>query len=684
MTDVFQPHLEAMLGPGAVFRDGQREAIAAVVEDGSRTLIVQRTGWGKSLVYWIATRVRRDAGHGPTLIVSPLLALMRNQIQMADRLGLRAVTLNSANRDDWPKIEADLAADRVDVLFVSAQRFANEDFTGRLLPMIQGSIGMFVVDEAHCISDWGHEFVPDYRRIGRLLPALGPVVPVVGTTATANDRVVQDVAAQLGQDVRVVRGPLARASLHLDAITLHDQAERLAWLAEHLPDMPGSGIVYCLTVADTERVAAWLRQNGISARAYNAAVDSGVREGLEQELLANTLKVLVATIALGMGFDKPDLGFVVHFQRPGSPIGYYQQVGRAGRGVADAYGVLLSGREDDEIAEYFITTAFPPTARMHEVLRALEGVETATLRDILAHVNLPMGQVEKALKLLEVDGAVGRDHGRYFRTPMRWAPDEAWIAGVLDARRRELAAMREYVDTGECRMAFLARLLDDPTAHDCGHCANDGGRVWPRVVDQPLVVSAVRFLRGDHRPIAPRKQHADGSRLKFINEEGRALCVYGDAGWGRSVQDGRFDGGSGAGRFDEELVAAAASLIAGRWRPSPAPTWVTAVSSASHSALVGDAAQRIAAALGLPFVDCLTAVSGLPSQQDMENSAQQEANARQKLGIAGDLVRRGPVLLVDDIVDSRWTLTVAGELLRSHGSGPVQPFAFAVASPRGA
>jgi ATP-dependent DNA helicase RecQ len=681
MADVLQTHLETMLGAGAVFRDGQRASIEAVVQDGSRTLIVQRTGWGKSLVYWIATRVRRDAGHGPTIIVSPLLSLMRNQIQMAERLGLRAVTLNSANRDDWATIEADLAANRVDVLFVSAQRFANEDFTTRVLPTIQGSIGMFVVDEAHCISDWGHEFVPDYRRISRLLPALGPVVPVVGTTATANDRVVADVAAQLGDDVRVVRGPLARASLHLDAISLGDQAERLAWLAEHVPGMPGSGIVYCLTIADTDRVAAWLRANGISAQAYNAAVDPVVREGLEQELLANRLKVLVATIALGMGFDKPDLGFVIHFQRPGSPIGYYQQVGRAGRGVADAFGVLLSGREDDDIAEYFITTAFPPTARMQEVLAALDGVETATLRDILAHVNLPMGQVEKALKLLEVDGAVGRERGRYFRTPMRWMPDEAWIAGVLDARRAELASMREYVETGECRMAFLARLLDDPTAHDCGHCANDGGRVWPREVDHDLVLAAIAFLRGDARVITPRKQRADGGKLSSVNEEGRALCVDGDAGWGRRVHDGR----AGNGRLDDELVAAAASLIRERWQPAPTPppTWVTVVPSAARPALVREAAQRIATLVGLPFVECLTCTPGHPPQQDMENSWQQESNARATLSVRGEVVRSGPVLLVDDIVDSKWTMTVAGELLRSHGSGPVHPFAFALASPRG-
>src|SRR4051794_262835 len=679
-ADTIQRHLEAMFGAGATFRHGQREAIDAVVRDGSRTLVVQRTGWGKSLVYWIATRVRRDLGHGPTLIVSPLLSLMRNQIEAADRLGLRAVTINSANRDDWASIEADLAADRIDVLFVSAQRFANEDFNARLLPGIRRSIGMFVVDEAHCISDWGHEFVPDYRRIGRLLPSLGPDVPVLGTTATANDRVVEDVARQLGDDVVVIRGPLARDTLHLDAIPLRDQAERLAWLAEHLPGMPGSGIVYCLTVADTQRVSGWLRGRGIDAFPYNADMEPAERERLEQDLLANRLKALVATVALGMGFDKPDLGFVIHYQRPGSPIAYYQQVGRAGRGVDNAYGILLSGREDDAIAEYFLTTAFPPAARMREILEALEGTDSATIRSLQAGVNLPYGQIEKALKLLEVDGAVGRDRGRYYRTAEPWEQDEAWVAGVLEARRRELASMREYVDTASCRMAFLGALLNDPAAGECGHCANDGGVAWPRSVSPDLVQAAVTYLRRDVRGIEPRRQMPEGGRIAKPNEIGRALCILGDPGWGRDVARGLAS--RPGGRFEDHLAGAAMEGIRGRWRPSPMPEWVPCVPSSTRPGVNEAFAERLASMLALPFERCITAAVG-PTQAAMQNSSQQASNARSKLAVVSRAVRSGPVLLVDDLMDSRWTLTVAGSLLRDAGSGPVLPFALAVATPRG-
>ena len=682
--DLLTQHLRAMLGPEDDFREGQREAIEEVIQEGHRALVVQRTGWGKSLVYWIATRVRRDAGHGPTLIISPLLALMRNQIAMAGRLGLRAATINSGNIDEWKAVHEGLAADAIDVLLISPERLANERFMTDVLPSIQGSIGLFVVDEAHCISDWGHDFRPDYRRIGRILKLLDPRVPVLATTATANDRVVDDVAEQLGEGSIVLRGPLARYSLQLDAIVLEHQAERLAWLAERLPLMPGSGIVYCLTVADTQRVAAFLRSQGIDAQPYNADLSTDERVVLEDALVANEIKALVATVALGMGFDKPDLGFVVHYQRPGSAIAYYQQVGRAGRAVDHAYGVLLSGREDDEIAEFFLDTAFPPTINMHEILEALEGVESMTLGGLEKAVNLKRGRITQALKLLELDGAVAHEGGRYLRTPNPWVQDEARIARVIAARNLELEQMRAYVRHDGCLMEFLVRLLDDPDPQPCGRCINCTGRGLSRTVSDDLVHAAVSFLRRDLRPVKPRLQWApdavDGlsGRITPSNESGMALCVYGDAGWGRDVQRGKHVDGA----FSQELVVAAARAIRERWHPAPAPTWVTALPSSARQGLVDAFARSLADRLGLPYVEALTVLAGAEQQKAMQNSAQQLRNAYAKLGIDGAAVLAGPVLLVDDIVDSGWTLTVAGWLLRSHGSGAVNPFVLAAASAR--
>ena len=685
-----------MLGPDAVFREGQRDAIDAVIGDGARALVVQRTGWGKSLVYWIATRVRRDTGHGPTLIVSPLLSLMRNQIAMAARLGLEAVTINSGNVGEWREIEGRLERNEIDVLLISPERLANEGFTSRVLPAIERTIGLLVIDEAHCISDWGHDFRPDYQRISRLLPLLGPAVPILATTATANHRVIDDDAAQLGEHVAVIRGPLARDTLRLDAIPLADQAERLAWLAQNIPRLPGSGIVYCLTVADTERVARWLQTQGIDARAYNGPMAQADREALEDALIANEMKALVATVALGMGFDKPDLGFVVHYQRPGSAIAYYQQVGRAGRAVERAYGILLSGREDDEIADYFLRTAFPPADRMRELLAALDGVESASIGRFQRAVNLTRGQLDQALKQLELDGALTKTGGRWSRTAEPWAPDEERIARVTATRRAELEQMQAYVTTDGCRMAYLTGLLDDPATGPCGRCANDVGKGMSHAVDPDRVRAAIDYLRRSLRPIEPRKRWVEGAAgvgadagggagstvIAEPNEPGIALCVAGDAGWGREIVRAR----GGVGRFPDGLIVAATRAIRDQWRPDVPPEWVTSIPSRTAGALVAGFAQSLAAELGLPYVATFTtAPDGLP-QAAMQNSVLQLENARAKLAIEPEAaaVRPGAVLLVDDLVDSRWTLTVAGTLLREQGSGPVLPFALAEARARDA
>jgi ATP-dependent DNA helicase RecQ len=681
--DDAQRLLETMLGSGATFRQGQREAIEAVVRERSRALVVQRTGWGKSLVYWIATRMLRSAGAGPTLLVSPLLSLMRNQIQMAGRIGVTALTINSGNTDEWESVRASLEDGQCDVLLVSPERFANEDFMLGVLPTL-GAIGLLVVDEAHCISDWGHDFRPDYRRIRRIIQALPQTVPVLATTATANDRVVEDVSAQLGEDVQLYRGPLARESLSLHVIQLADQAERLAWLAGHVPELTGSGIIYCLTVADTHRVANWLRGRGVDATAYNADLPNEERERLEGLLINNQVKALVATVALGMGFDKPDLGFVIHYQRPGSVIAYYQQVGRAGRAVEHALAVLLCGREDDEISEYFIETAFPPVADMEAVLAELATSQEMTVPRLESRLNMRRGQVQKALKMLELDGAVARERGRYFRTPNRWTPDVERIERVTAARYRELEEMRTYTHYRGCLMEFLVQALDDPDARPCGHCANDGGPELSRSVDPDMLHEATAFLRRDARTIQPRKMWPSEAasdlrgRIQPQNMPAMALCIYGDAGWGRLVADGKYK----HGRFDPSLIDASIELIESRWRPTPPPTWVTSVPSARHPGLVGTLARKVAEGLGLPFVEVLASSGSAMPQKSMQNSAQQVRNVRSNLQVVSD-VPTGPALLIDDIIDSGWTMTYAGWLLSTHGASAVHPFALAVAANRG-
>jgi ATP-dependent DNA helicase RecQ len=514
-------------------------------------------------------------------------------------------------------------------------------------------------------------------------------VPVLGTTATANNRVIEDIQHQLGEDLVILRGALDRETLRLQNIHLSNQSERMAWLVENLPKFHGSGIVYCLTVSDTKRVADWLKRNNFNAEAYHAGNDAEIdRPALEQAFLCNEVQILVATVALGMGFDKPDISFVIHFQRPGSVIAYYQQVGRAGRAVDRAYGILLSGVEDDEIQDYFIETAFPSVQSMREILAALEKQETLSFMELLSRINITRGMLEKALKLLEVDGAVGTAYDgkvRYFRTPNPWKPDTERIERVIALRRSEKSQMHTYLTHRGCLMEYLLKALDDPRLKACGRCANCRGKGLSREVARELVIQAENFLKGVSIPISPKKRLPYGlfPEMKRIilselqNCSGRSLCYYGDAGWGRLVRQGKYLDN----HFSDKLVEASFQMILNHWNPVPFPTWLTSIPSHRHPTLVNDFANRLAGKLGIPFFPVLVRTGEPPEQKTMQNSTMQARNVIGTLSVTGN-VPPEPVLLVDDIIDSGWTITMAGYLLRSHGSGEVYPFTLAQASGR--
>jgi ATP-dependent DNA helicase RecQ len=675
--------LADLAGPDATFRPHQLEAVRDLVEDRARVLCVQRTGWGKSAVYFIATALLRERGAGPALIVSPLLALMRNQIAAAERLGIRAHTINSTNRDAWEEVQRLLAEDSVDLLLISPERLNNPQFREEMLPLFVERVGLLVVDEAHCISDWGHDFRPDYRRLAEMLERLPAGVAVLCTTATANDRVVADVADQLrvghAGELRTYRGPLGRASLRLEVVDLPGRADRLAWLATWLPQLEGSGIVYTLTKRDAELVAEWLTAHGISAEAYSGEVETNQRVETEERLLANDLKAVVATSALGMGYDKPDLGFVVHYQAPGSVISYYQQVGRAGRAVARADVVLLRGQEDKRIQDFFIEQAFPPREVVERVLEAL-GEEGATLPAILAHVNLGRGRIEAMLKVLDVEGAVER-HGTKWvrRAGTDWVYDAERYAEVTALRRSEQAAMAKFGADGRCLMRALQEELDDPDPQDCGRCAVCVG---PRFAEPPpaeLVRTANLHLRSKPLVLEVKKMapDEDGSMRKLADdvraEEGRALARLGDGGWDPAVRAGRQ-----AGRFDDELVEAAAEVVRTWLGSTPRAAWVCAVPSDRSGALVPDFAQRLAQALALPYADALQRTGERPPQREMANSAQQVTNVRGAFAVK-DPLPPGACLLVDDLRFSGWTLAMIAGQLRRHGVPAVYPLALATA-----
>ncbi len=693
-------HLRALVGADdAQLRDDQWTAVEALVVGRRRALVVQRTGWGKSAVYFVATALLRHPpegpGAGPTVIVSPLLALMRNQILAAERAGIRAVTVNSANPEAWQETYAAIGRGEVDVLLVSPERLNNPEFRDRVLPDLAAGAGLLVIDEAHCISDWGHDFRPDYRRIRTLLADLPDGIPVLATTATANARVTADVAEQLSvsgertlTDVLVLRGSLDRESLRLGVVTLPSQADRLAWLAEHVPRLPGSGIVYCLTVAHTQLVADHLRGHGVDVAAYSGQTEQAERLAAEDDLLNNRVKALVATSALGMGFDKPDLGFVVHLGAPPSPIGYYQQVGRAGRGVEEATVVLLPGREDRDVWDYFGSLAFPPARDVRSALQVLADesgpMSTATLE---TYVPLRRTRLEAMLKVLDVDGAVRRVRGGWESTGREWDYDADRYARVAATRTAEQDAMLAYADTDGCRLQFLREALDDPEAGPCGRCDNCGGLTLERTAGAEAVDDAAARLSRPGVGVEPRRMWPSAMANLDVElrgkipvdeqaEPGRAVARLTDLGWGLQLRE-LFAGPDGEVPVP---LRHALSDVLGAWDLDPAerPDGIVGIDSVSHPLLVGHLVDGMARFTGLPVLTRFAVTGDAATGAGAMNSAQRLAAVSRRYTLdAPDAVRGRRVLLIDDQVVTGWTLAVTARALRQAGALSVHPLVLA-------
>ncbi|RNE62255.1 RecQ family ATP-dependent DNA helicase [Cryobacterium tepidiphilum] len=696
--------LRTLVGRGdAGFHDGQFEAIETLVDDRRRALVVQRTGWGKSAVYFVATLLLRRRGAGPTILVSPLLALMRDQVSAAARAGVRAVSINSSNMHEWDDVRQQLQRDEVDVLLVSPERLNNPAFRDQQLPELIRRVGLLVVDEAHCISDWGHDFRPDYRRLRDLIALMPPGVPVLATTATANSRVVTDVAEQLDHgasagEVVTIRGPLARASLRLGVLRLPDAKERLAWLLSHLGELPGSGIIYALTVSAAEDTARLLREAGHAVRAYTGQTDTAEREESERLLKDNAVKALVATSALGMGFDKPDLGFVLHLGAPSSPVAYYQQVGRAGRATDNADVLLLPGPEDEDIWQYFATASMPSRSRADAVLSALRENGGAPLSTpaLEARVDIRRSPLELLLKVLDVDGAVRRVQGGWVATGEPWAYDADRYERIAAARVAEQQSMLAYERTDTCRMEYLQRALDDETATRCGRCDACAGPWYPTSVAADAAASARASLDRVGAVVEARAQWPTGAASLGVDVrgnipageragQGRALARLTDLGWGGPLRDLFAPGAADTAATPAMLQACVRVLAEWGWEERPAA--VVSLPSRRHPLLVESVARTLSDVGRLPWLGSLDDnQTGLPPGEAAGNSAYRLAQVWNRFSVGAEVASAlgqlggRPVLLVDDLADSRWTVTVVARLLRRAGAGPVLPFVLALRS----
>lgn len=668
--------LRSMYGPDAAFRDGQYEAIEATMTR-KRTLVVQRTGWGKSLVYFICTKLMREQRRGVTVVVSPLLVLMENQIEAAEKMGLRCDVLNSSTKERRPDILRALEQDQLDLVLVTPETLFSEDVQAKLKDI---RIGLFVIDEAHCISDWGHDFRLEYGRLKTIIRQLPVSVPVLATTATANDRVVADLQAQLGNEVFVSRGSLTRDSLYIQVLDKPGRIERYAWILETLPKLPGSGIIYCLTQRDCDYLADFLKQNGILAEAYYSR---GTREGeelnreIEEKFRNNQLKVIVATIKLGMGYDKGDITVVIHYQMPKNIVSYYQQIGRAGRNIEKAYIFLMYGKEDEEVLNYFINMAFPTESEMTRLVELLGENDGVSISRIRSEMNIRSARIDKALAFLINDGFVRKEKSTYYLTPKRFIYNREHYDMVTSIRRQEMEQMKQLVRTKDCYSRYIVSYLDDKTAVDCGHCTNCTGKeLFPSKVSMQSIHLAEEYLNKLVIPIAPRKQWAYSSvtqhkRIAHINQPGFCISRYGDAGYGELVKQGKY---SKEKRFCDELVGKSTQMLR-LFVKEHEITHICPVPSL-RSDLVQDFAVRLAESLKLEILNVLHK-SSARQQKEMENSAYQCANAYQSFSVKGNIPIPRNILLVDDMVDSRWTFTVCGYRLMEAGAENVYPFALA-------
>lgn len=667
--------LAAMAGPAASPRQDQTAAVAALVEQCARVLVVQATGWGKSAVYWAATSALRAAGKGPTLIVSPLLALMRDQVSAAAKAGLRAATVNSTNPEDWDAVFDDIAANRLDVLLVSPERLGNAGFARRL-PGLVAATGLVVIDEAHCISDWGFDFRPDYQRLAKTLLGIGADTPVLATTATANRRVTLDIAHQLGGQTQTFRGSLARSSLQLAVVPGLGALERYAWVGDALAQFAGSGIVYALTVAETERLAGFLRSCGFEVAAYHGGLEPAAREAIEDALRRNTLKAVVATSALGMGYDKPDLAFCIHVGSPASPVAYYQQVGRAGRALDDAVAVLLPAETDAQIWAYFATAGVPDPERVGRIIDAL-AQRPQTLVELENATTLRRGRLEGLLKILTVEEVVRREGSAWALTGKPWIYDAERWAALAQVREREAGLMRAFAGGAGCLMRFLQDALDDPDPSDCGRCSVCTGRLpGPGARPGLARIEAARvFARGQDVVIEPRKLWPAGSarkgRIVGCNE-GRALAFADDPGWAELLRPlFAAPDGPAPPQVLDGLVG-----VLGRWRRSwgPRPVAVVPMPSALHPQLIRSVAAHLAAVGQLPLLDALQ-LAGPAPDADTASGARVLALLEVLTPQPGVEIPAGPLLLVDARYRSGWSMTVAAVLLRQAGATAVLPLA---------
>lgn len=644
------------------FYDEQWEAIDKLLK-GQRILMIQRTGFGKSLVFQFSAILL----NGTTVIFSPLIALMREQVNRLKELGLPAAYINSTLTPE-EKQEALQNAEKgkYKLLYIAPERQEDEEWQKVVQRM---RLGMVVVDEAHCISTWGHDFRPSYRRIVNVVKQLQTDFPVLACTATATIKVQQDIEVQFDNSrLTVLRGNLSRPNFALKVIHCEKQEDKMAGVLQIVSSLKGTGVIYCGTQAETEIYSKWLDFNGIKVTNYNAGLEDETRKRIEIDFVNDVYKCVVSTNALGMGMDKPNLRFVIHTQIPASPLHYYQEIGRAGRDGFDTQVILFYTPEDDELPQSFIKNNKPAIKYYHRLIEILQ-TESLGLHGIIRKINRKQTAVNVILAdLIDQGIVIKNNNGKSPRYELKFNAPQLITHGFEELRNAKLADyehMKGYMATKSCRMGYLQNYLGDRVTSSCGKCDNDLGKNYIVKATAAELIKIQEF-RESYFPVL------EVENKTCILIDGVAASWYGVTNVGTMMHACKYEHG---GDFPDYLLRLTLKAFRSHFKNMNFDV-VMYVPPTISGELVKNFAEKIARTLRFEFSNGIVKTRVTEAQKVFESAIGKKENLKDAFTVQTN-VRGKKILLIDDIFDSGSTIKEIADMLKHHGAELVAPLVIA-------
>jgi len=645
------------------FYDEQWLTIEKIL-NGERVLLIERTGYGKSLCFQFPATIFP----GTTVIFSPLIALMRDQVKKLTTLGIPAKCVNSEQTpEENSQTIKEAIQGTVKILYIAPERQENNEWIDATRQM---NLSMVVVDEAHCISVWGHDFRPAFKRIVNLVNLLPKGLPVLATTATATKRVEQDIARQIGNNITIIRGNLMRENLHLFVIKVSSEDEKLIWLGKNLNQIRGSGIIYTGTRVETETYSKWFEYLNISCTGYNAGLDGTSRIEIENGFMTNKWKCIISTNALGMGIDKPDIRFIIHTQFPQSPIHYYQEIGRAGRDGKPSFIILLYNPKDRDLPEAFIEGGRPPLKKYEKVINAAKQ-ELLGEKELMKKTNLKQNQI-RVIKADLIEQGIIREvmigkNKKYEFVPNSKPLDPKTFEELRDAKLNDLDKMIEYAETGGSRMKFLCDYLGDNASHSFSNCDNTGlTKIVPSVSSE--WTDKLREFRENYFP----ELQAESKNSNNVN--GVAASYYGDSNVGAAIHRSKYENG---GDFPDFLLRLFLKAYRKKFGQEKFDLIVYVPPTVSGE-LVKNFAIRVSEVLQIPISHGLIKSKATREQKIFENTILKADNVIDAFTFDNPNQLSGKrILLIDDIFDSGATIKEVGKLLTKFGAIKIAPVVIA-------